>query len=91
MNDSLSRDALVYLYVGQTLHNSVYGMEEGNREGDTVQTIWLKRVQCNEWDNYRIIGEKMSVKQRHLKSTPLSSTLFEIAPMSLFLPSLASG
>ena len=26
-------------------------------------------VQCNEWDNYRIIGEKMSVKQ--LKSTPL--------------------
>ena len=36
-------------------------------------------TKCNEWDNYRIIGEKMSGKERHLYL--LHCALFEIAPL----------
>ena len=36
-------------------------------------------TKCYEWDNYRIIGEKMSGKERHLYL--LHCALFEIAPL----------
>ena len=43
-------------------------------------------TECNEWDNYRIIGEKMSGKERHLYL--LHCALFEIAPLGALFSTL---